>query len=220
MKEQEIQSDKRVEFIKLIEMCMAFKEDIDYQEMQDVTMNDPNSEMYKLHFQLKTSEDKVQQMIYDEYRANRHSTLFQQMQDAIMRSRNGNLIGGLLLMKMKQHDLADFDKLIFACLKNRNSREMLEEVGNHNPKLLRMIERVVAQSNNFKMINYACYIDGININKMAHAVMKLNDIEALHDFGDQHAEDLSVRTRKMLSNQYKIMEDHTTDYDRTRVRRK
>lgn len=198
--------DKRVEFRKLIELCTAFREDIDFHEMQDVSMTNPNDETAKLKFQLKTSEDKVQQMLYDEYRQNRHSVLFDQMQEEIVKSRNGNLVGGLLLMKLKQHDLEDIDVIVHSCLKNRAGREMIEEVGKHSPRILRLVEKVVAKSKDFKFINFACYIDGINLNKMAQAVVELNDLDKLHEFGDQHAEDLSARTRKMLSQQFKQLE--------------
>ena len=87
---------------------------------------------------------------------------------------------------------------------------MIEEVGKHNPRILKLTEKVVIASQNFKMISFAGYIDGININKMAHAVMKLNDLEKLQEFGEQHAEDLSIRTRRMLNHHYKVMESGST----------
>ena len=49
---------------------------------------------------------------------------------------------------------------------------------------------------------------------MAEAVVKLGDIEKLQEFGDQHAEDLSARTRKLLSQHYRHMESgHTMHQD-------
>ena len=108
--------------------------------MKDISMDDPNSEAAKLKFQLKTSEDKIQQMLYDEYRQNRHSVLFDQMQEEILKSRNGNLVGGLLLMKLKNHDLEDIGVIVHTCLKNRAGREMIEEVGKHRPRILRLVE--------------------------------------------------------------------------------
>ena len=104
--------EKRVEFRKLVEQCVAFKEDVDFQEMQDIDYNKTDSKEYELKFKLKTSEDKLQQMLYEEYKKNRHSILFDQMQEMILKSRNGNLIGGLLLMKIKQQDIEDLNKII------------------------------------------------------------------------------------------------------------
>ena len=200
------------DFRKLIEQCVAFKEDIDFYEMKDVSfydMNDKKSvEHEKALFALKTSEDKIQQIMLNEYRKNRHSILFDQMQEMIMESRNGNLIGGLLVMKIKQHDYEDMENIITRSLKHRAGREAIEEIGKHHPRLLKIVEKVAIQSNDYKLINFACYIDGINVNKLAHAVVKMNDMEKLQDFGEQHAEDLSIRTRKMLSHHFKEMESN------------
>lgn len=205
--------EKRVEFKKLIEQCIAFKEDIDYLEMHDVVlpedkarMTKEQKELYEQKFQMKTSEDKIQQLLYDEYSLNRHSMLFDQMQDMIIRSRNGNLLGTLLVLKMKKHDFEDMRTIITSCLKNRAGREAIEEIGKHYPRLLKVTEKVAMESGEFKIINQACYIDGINVNKLAHAVIHLNDLEKLQEFGEDHAEDLSIRTRKMMSNHFKNME--------------
>ena len=204
-------SEKLIEFRKLLENCVAFREDIDFYEMKDVALtDDQSSEEYKLKFQLKTSEDKVQQMLFDEYRNNRHSILFDRMQEAILKTRNGNLIGGLLLMKVKQHDFDDMETIITKCMSFRAGREALEEIGMHNPRILRLVEKTIMQSNNFKLINFACYIDGINVNKLAHAVIKLNDLEKLQEFGEQHAEDLSLRTRRLLAHCHKNMSHEDT----------
>ena len=66
----EIYNQKRLEFRKLVEMCRALKEAIDFHEMQDVTIMDKNSEEYKNIYQLKTNEDKVFQLLHDEYHHN------------------------------------------------------------------------------------------------------------------------------------------------------
>ena len=200
------------DFRKLIELCVAFKEDIDFHEMRDTSFYDMSDkktvEHEKALFQLKTAEDKVQQLLLNEYRKNRHSVLFDQMQDMIMKSRNGNLIGGLLVIKVKQHDFEDMGNIITSALRHRAGREAIEEIGKHYPKLLKIVEKVSIQSGDYKLINFACYIDGVNVNKLAHAVVKMNDIDKLQDFGEQHAEDLSLRTRKMLSHHFKEMESN------------
>lgn len=214
------------EFRKLIEQCMAFKEDIDFHEMKDVDYMDNMSEEEKaLKFKLKTNEDKVQQLLFDEYRQNRHSTLFDHMQSEVLKSRNGNLIGGLLLMKLKQHDFEDMETIIIKCMSFRAGREAIEEMGYNNPRILRLVEKTIIASGDFKLINFACYIDGINVNKLAHAVVKLNDLEKLQDFGEQHAEDLSIRTRRMLAHHYKHMEqgnsmdnEHVMEHSKHRTR--
>lgn len=202
----EIYNKKRKEFIELVKMCKAFKESIDFHEMQDITVLDKDSEEYKRLYALKTNEDKVQQLLYEEYKANKHSTLFDEMQDEIMKSRNGNLIGSLLLMKLKKHDLEDVDKIICACLKTMAGRETIEEAGKQHPNVLRLTERVVSESGNYKYMNQACYIDGINVNKIAKAVMGLNNLENLQDFGEEHVDDLSGKTRKMMSDHFKCLE--------------
>jgi len=211
------ESDKMQEFRKLVEHCIAFKEDIDFHEMKDVTYTDNLTEEEKnLKFQLKTNEDKVQQLLFEEYRKNRHSTLFDQMQAEVLKSRNGNLIGGLLLMKVKQHDYEDMEAIVAKCLTFRSGREAIEEIGYNNPRILKIVEKAVMHSQDFKLINFACYIDGINVNKLAHAVVKLNDLEKLQEFGEQHAEDLSLRTRKMMSHCYKHM-SHGNSMDNENV---
>ena len=108
--------------------------------------------------------------------------------------------------------------IITSCLKNRAGREAIEEMGKHYPRLIKMTEKVAMQSADFKLINWACYIDGINVNKMAHAVVHLNDFDKLQEFGEEHAEDLSAHTRKMMSQHFQHMEKegiHCDEIERT-----